>query len=175
MCEAVINRWQGRAGASARRLPTLLVQGVELVEDAGFEGALPFLARKAAALCREQAAAEARGGGGGSGRGRDLPAAPPATALRGLMFAAAANASAAAGGSSGKRGAAAAAAATAEPTLLAELRAAAAAGPSVAAAEERAAAERLAAGKGPVPLPPGNRWAGWQLRFVATGKPDAGW
>ncbi len=35
-------------------------QAVELVEDAGFEGALPFLARKGAALCGEEAVAGTR-------------------------------------------------------------------------------------------------------------------
>ncbi|KXZ47849.1 hypothetical protein GPECTOR_32g461 [Gonium pectorale] len=165
--------WRGRAGTGHRRwiakglehavrygcpnlelicrLLDVIRKTIEMVEDAGFEGALPFLARKTATLCRDEASSASHGGSGGAAGGGVAggpPSGPVATCYRNLMFSAAAEAAAAAAGSGGGRGSASAsssastAASPPEPSMLAKLRAATAELPSaLGVAASRAAAE----------------------------------
>ncbi|KXZ47850.1 hypothetical protein GPECTOR_32g462 [Gonium pectorale] len=58
--------------AQANYITSLLGKAEELVEDAGVEGVLPFLARKAAALCRQQCSVGNSSGGDVALRVSDL-------------------------------------------------------------------------------------------------------
>ncbi|EFJ44697.1 hypothetical protein VOLCADRAFT_121275 [Volvox carteri f. nagariensis] len=136
-----LGQWlsKGREVADKYRCPNLdlicrfldvLRKAIELVEDAGFEGALPFLGRKAVVLC--QGEVEAHGGIGiNDGGGRQVPLAHPASELRTAMFEAAAAAAAAAATSSFKGASTAAAGGSVMPQMLSSLEAAAAALPTV--------------------------------------------
>ncbi|GIL61905.1 hypothetical protein Vafri_16281 [Volvox africanus] len=68
------------------RLLDVVRKAIELVEDAGVEGALPFLGRKAAVLCREEVSAH---GGVFNRASRTLPPCPKSTNWRILMLSAA--------------------------------------------------------------------------------------
>ncbi|GIL92080.1 hypothetical protein Vretifemale_19562 [Volvox reticuliferus] len=69
----------------AARLLDIVRKATELVEDAGVEGALPFLGRKVAVLCREEVIANG-GVFNGTIWSRTLPPCPKPTNLRKLTF-----------------------------------------------------------------------------------------
>ncbi|GLC33328.1 hypothetical protein PLESTB_000345400 [Pleodorina starrii] len=77
------------------RLLDVLRKAVELIEDAGFDGALPFLSRKAAVLCSDELAINGGVDGAGSFRAHSVVPFPPAIdTRRHMMVGAAAGAAA---------------------------------------------------------------------------------